>query len=268
MDHTQRNEYADSIAHWFCNKSTIDATEVSRRARLLFNAVGQAAFKAMIMRKIHSIQRGIAAHYAGREFLKKGIHPVKQKLIMSLYTRLVRDRVMPVIYQLIEAMVEPGAFVATVMQTEDIPLIVGPVTYDATAAVEDELLELVNRLKNEPGASADILRALNNGNFADLIAPTESSSDSDEPEPAVARVVVPAARLDRLPAPVIDLIEDEDMPDAEDDAFVADDEEEEGEMSSSSEEYEPAAPRKRGRRPGPAREFEPRNLGFGKRRRE
>ena len=201
------------IARWLANKATNDATTISGTALHLFNQLGQDAFKAAIMKYVREIQEGLSAHYPGCNFICEGVHPVKRKLIKAFYTRLVRERVMPEIYKLVEELVKPGAFAAVTMIAEDLPRITRQVTFDKSAATEERLKEITKNVKWTAGATDRIIGAIDNDDFDALDFSSESSSSSsseeedDEPQlprprrQAIRAAPEPARGRSRSPPP-------------------------------------------------------------------
>ena len=173
-------QQAHDIARWFSNKKTFDATEISATALNLFNRVGQRRFKSLVMTEIKEIQQGLSRKYAGRNFIAKGIHPVKQKLVNALYNKLVRDLVMPEIYKFVDHSVETGAFLASILVAEDVENINRPCTYDQTVAAEEHYKNLITGINTQAGALDKIVAAIGAGTLDQL-----NLSDSDEEDEQV-----------------------------------------------------------------------------------
>lgn len=245
----QDQQQARDIARWFASKKTFDATEISATALALLNRVGQVRFKNLVMTEVEAIRNGLSRHYPGRNFIAKGIHPVKQKFINALYTKLVRERVMPEIYKFVNQAVEVGAFMTTLLVAEDVPGINRVVTSDQTVASEQHYKDLINGVNQEVDVLNRIIGALDNNNLDQLdladgddeddVPGDESSSSGDGPDeveqvprnlrravaeaspeslgslspsppPAPRRAVKPAQRRGRLVRRQLDLDDEEE----------------------------------------------------------
>lgn len=112
-------------------------------------------------------------------FNKGSIHPMKQKFVNTLYKRLVRELVMPIIHQFFKDEVKPGAFVSTLVIPEDMPRLRGAVEYDQSAAVEINLRDLINNVKYRPGTANLVTDALRRGTFDNLEIDDDEDVDSD-----------------------------------------------------------------------------------------
>lgn len=183
----QQAKLSKNIATWFANKKTYDATAISAEALELLNNVGEVRFKKSIMRDIRAIQQGLSHNYSGRNFIAKGIHPVKNRFIQMLYKQLVREHVIPVIYKFVEQSVEPGAFVKAIMLPEHVSEITRPVTEDETIDMEAKFKDLISRLKTQNGAMKTIVDAINENTFNELEFESESSSSSEPESPVVIK---------------------------------------------------------------------------------
>lgn len=199
----QQREWARECAQYLACQSGRDETETSHVALQLLNQVGQEQFKRSIMNEVRRIQQGISAKAPGREFISDGIHKNKKGLINALYTRLVRDRVMPEIYRFVDQAVKPGAFATVLLIAEDVQRIRTPITYDQSEAVEARLVDLIAKVKGRAGAVDRVVASLRAGTFDDLeISSSSSEEEDDEPPRNLRRAVARASPPRVAPAPL------------------------------------------------------------------
>lgn len=176
----EHRDWASTIAGFFAKKDSDDATQMSNLFVLLWNAVGSQNAVSLVWHYITQIRVGINSTYPGVNMFNKGsIHPMKQKFVNTLYKRLVRELVMPIIHQFFKDEVKPGAFVSTLVIPEDMARLQGAVEYDQSAAVEVNLRQLINNVKFRPGTANLVTDALRQGTFDNLEIDDDEDVDSD-----------------------------------------------------------------------------------------
>lgn len=177
----EHRDWASTIATFFAKKDSNDATQMSNLFVLLWNAVGSQNAVNLIWHYTTQIRVGINATYPGVNMFNKGsIHPMKQKFVNTLYKRLVREMVMPIIHQFFKDEVKPGAFVSTLVIPEDMTRLQGVVEYDQSAAVEINLRQLISNVKYRPGTANSVTEALRQGTFDNLEIVEEEDVEAEE----------------------------------------------------------------------------------------
>ena len=172
--------WASEIALYLSKKDSEKTTRISGIFVDLWNAVGPDNAKMLIMHYVKQIRAGINATYPGRNMFNTGsVHKMKQKFINTLYHRLVRELVMPIIYAYFDSNVAPGAFVSTLVIAEDISRLRGVIVSDESVAVEASLRNLIRNVKYFPGAAAQIRDALHLGPLDNFVLDQDELEDSD-----------------------------------------------------------------------------------------
>jgi hypothetical protein len=171
---------ASRIAVYLSNKDSEDATRISSIYVELANSIGTNNAKKLIMHYTEQIRAGVNHRYAGCHMFDKGsIHAMKQKLINTLYTRLVRELVMPIIYAYYKTEIKSGAFASMLVIPEDKDRLHGPIESDLSAAKELKLKDLINSVKYKPGVAQQIKDSLGLGNLDDFEVDENELDNSD-----------------------------------------------------------------------------------------
>jgi hypothetical protein len=171
---------ASKIALYLSNKDSEDATRISSIYVELCNDVGANNAMKLIMHYTEQIRAGVNYRYAGCHMFDKGsIHAMKQKLINTLYTRLVRELVMPIIYAYYKSEIKSGALASMLVIPEHKNLLRVPIESDLSAAKEPKLKNLIDSVKYRPGVAQQIKDALRMGNLNDFEVDEDELDNSD-----------------------------------------------------------------------------------------
>lgn len=212
---------ASKIALYLSKKESDKATRISSIYVELVNSVGPNNAMKLIMHYVEQIRAGVNNNYSGCHMFDKGsIHAMKQKLINTLYDRLVRELVMPIIYAYYKTEIKPGAFAAMLVIPEDKDRLHGPIESDLSVAKELKLKDLIDSVKYEPGVAQQIKNALRLGNLDDFEINEDQLDNSDggfvsDNVPDFDDYYPPEEEFDEQD----DQDEEDDEPDYEDDPY-------------------------------------------------